>query len=180
MKFYTVDVKYVKHLFQVDSEVFYEVNYGNKPYMGIICENQNYNYFIPLTSAKPKHIRWKNVSRTNYVIYEHINRITNIPTNWVYKIDTQNKQTKHILAVLEIKKMIPVPLGLFSKVDFNQIADINYRSLLLKEYHFLKRYESDIVTKADLIYQKQISTGIVEPFCCNFKLLEKECDNYTP
>ena len=147
--------------------------------MGIIYENQNYNYFIPLTSAKPKHIRWKNVSKSNYVIYEQVNRTTSIPTNWVYKIDTQNNKIKHILAVLEIKKMIPVPLGLFSEIDFNQISDLSYRALVLKEYNFLKRYESDIITKADSIYQKQIGTGIVEPFYCNFRLLENECDNYT-
>lgn len=71
MKLYTVDNSYVKKLYDVDTEVFYEpIGYDIKPYIGIIIQNNEYDYFIPLTSAKEKHKKWSNVTKTNYIIYE--------------------------------------------------------------------------------------------------------------
>ena len=58
--FYTVNPDYLEYLNQIDSEVYYNPSYRNsiKPFVGI----ENYNYFIPISSAKEKHKRWKNVS----------------------------------------------------------------------------------------------------------------------
>lgn len=75
MKLYTVDNSYIKKLYDIDSEVFYEqVNYDTKPYVGIIIQNDIYDYFIPLTSAKEKHKNWSNVTKTNYIIYEMVKK----------------------------------------------------------------------------------------------------------
>lgn len=61
LKLYTVDNSYVKKLYDVDTEVFYEpIGYDIKPYIGIIIQNNEYDYFIPLTSAKEKHKKWSN------------------------------------------------------------------------------------------------------------------------
>jgi protein AbiQ len=36
-----------------------------------------------------------------------------------------------------------------------------------------------IIQKASKLYEKQISTGKVIKFCCDFKLLEEKCREYT-
>lgn len=179
MKFYTIDIQYLQKLNQLDPEVFYAANYSNKPYVGIIVMNGNYEYFIPLTSAKPKHINWKNITKHNYIVYEMSKPLDNIPNNWIYKLNSQTGEIKHILSVLEIRKMIPVPKGKYNQILFQNITDVQYRNLLEKEFNFLKPYFADISHKAAALYNKQVSTGVVEDFCCNFKLLEKECDNTT-
>ena len=47
---------------------------------------------------------------------------------------TNKSNTKHILAVLEIKKMIPVPNKYYSKIDFKTITDTSYRDLIFKAF----------------------------------------------
>ena len=85
---------------------------------------------------------------------------------------------KKILAVLEIKKMIPVKKGLYQKIDFSDIQDLPYRILLEKEYQFCKPLLPEIVLKAQNLYNHQKHTGIVADMHCNFSLLEKVCDLY--
>lgn len=46
--FYTVDPDYLEYLNKVDSEVYYN------PFIGAIVGIENYNYFIPVSSAKKK------------------------------------------------------------------------------------------------------------------------------
>ena len=52
--FYTVNPDYLEYLNQRDSEVYYNPSYRNsiKPFVGIIVGIENYNYFIPISSAK--------------------------------------------------------------------------------------------------------------------------------
>ena len=60
--FYTVNPDYLEYLNQTDSEVYYNTSYRNsiKLFVGIIVGIESYNYFIPISSAKEKHKRWKN------------------------------------------------------------------------------------------------------------------------
>lgn len=177
MNFYTVDNSYVQELHAIDSEVFYDaVNYQNKPYVGIVIQNGSYDYFIPLTSAKNKHKKWKNVTDTNYVIYELLPKHIKMPSTAICV--TSKSNIKHILAVLEIKKMIPVPKKYCSKINFKTIIDTSYRDLFLKEYKFLKPLETVICKKALSIYQQQINSGIILPFHCNYSKLEQVYDKY--
>ncbi len=77
--FYTVNSDYLEYLNKVDSEVYYNPSYRNsiKPFVGIIVGIDNYNFFIPISSAKEKHKKWKNVSDEHFLIYEVIdNSIT--------------------------------------------------------------------------------------------------------
>lgn len=52
------------------------------------------------------------------------------------------------------------------------------KDLLEKEYFFLKPYRDDILEKAEVLYKRQMSTGIIKPCYCNFKLLEEAYNNY--
>ena len=54
---YNIDVNYLEYLHSIDSEVQFslEKDYSQKPFLGILVLVDTYTYFIPLTSAKPKH-----------------------------------------------------------------------------------------------------------------------------
>lgn len=55
--FYVVHAEYLKFLHERDPEVYYDESYRTlkKPFVGIIIGLGEYQYFIPLTSAKEKH-----------------------------------------------------------------------------------------------------------------------------
>lgn len=179
MKLYTVDTTYIKKLHSVDPEVFYSsANYDNKPYVGIVVFEGKYSYFIPLTSAKQRHKTWKNVSEFNYLIYEFVHP-SMLNTNAIFVGDKHSPVVKHILSVLEIRKMIPVPVGYYNEINISGITDIDYRNLLMKEFFFLKPLFADIQKKATDIYKFQIENKKVFPIFCNFKELEKVCDTFS-
>lgn len=194
-----INSEYLKALHNVDSEVMFQENnnYEIKPHLGILISCNGHHYAIPLTSAKEKHKNWRDVTATNYRIYETIDiRIAKIdkydimvaendynklrlmgvkPTDYCYF-------KKRILSVLEIKKMIPVPTNQYSIIDLDTAsADIDTeqrRILMQKEYFFLRKYLEPIVRKAKNIYEKQIESGIIQRFHCDYKKLEAIADKY--
>lgn len=154
---YTIDQEYLKYLYSFDTEVYYSPKYEGslKPFFGIIVIIDNISYFIPITSAKEKHKKWKNVSNEHFLIYEFI-----------------KKNTINVLAVLDIKKMIPVPNNCYNKISFEIINDKKYRSLFQKEYEFLLKRREKIVNKVNKLYKKQKETNIVNSKHCDFTKLE--------
>lgn len=89
---------------------------------------------------------------------------------------------KRILSVLEIKKMFPVVDGVYYLADLSTPAttteDEQRRNLMVKEYFFCKKYKKQIEAKAKKIYEKQMVTGVVAPYHCNYKVLESVADTY--
>ena len=71
-KFVLLNLSYIKKLYEIDKEVFFNQNpkYELKPYLGILITNNGREYAIPLTSAKSKHAKWRDVTEDNYRIYE--------------------------------------------------------------------------------------------------------------
>ena len=177
--FYNIDPTYLKYLHQIDTEVYYSEtkDYSNKPFIGILFVIDDYKYFIPLTSRKQKHAKWKNVNNTYYLVYEIIARKWLKP-NDVYKdVQDPNKCVK-ILAALDIKKMIPVPDSVYHKVDFEKEDDTKYKRLMEKEYLFCQTIQDGILERAAKIYLEQKKTGVVYKMYCNFAKLEEACDSY--
>jgi len=86
---------------------------------------------------------------------------------------------RHILGMLDIRKMIPAPMSKCTRIDFSQIADPAYKALLLKEYNFLRLLYTEITRKANALYSSQKEKGKVFPFHCNYAELEKICDAET-
>lgn len=171
--FYRMDIQYIQHLYQFDQQVYFDTyaSYARKPYLGIlvgICDQQ---YCIPLTSAKPKHLSWSNVSDHNYIIFEFVKR-SEIKPNDISKPIGDGETHKKILAVLEIGKMIPVDPSVYSYVDFSAESDTAYKDLLEKEYFFLKSRLDGIIKKATHLYTQQQTTRKISPCNCNFKALE--------
>ena len=196
-KFVYVDTDYLHTLYTVDKEILYATNsnYEHKPHLGILIANGQYNYVIPLTSAKPKHKKWRDITATNYRIYETIDtRKAKIqPRDIIVEENNHNKlrdmnvlpddykyYKKRILSILEIKKMFPVPENKYTLIDLytksNDPDEEKRRILMLKEYFFCRRHMNSIIRKATNIYEKQMSTNIIEPFYCNYRKLEEIAD----
>ena len=51
-----------------------------------------------------------------------------------------------------------------------------YKDLLNKEYSFCLKIIDEVIGKANKLYDKQMATGKVVKFCCNFKTLEEVAD----
>lgn len=70
-----------------------EASYRNtaKPFAGIIIGMPECKYFIPLTSAKEKHAKWKNSCGEHFLIYEIIDKSVNISGD-VYKEYSKDKK----------------------------------------------------------------------------------------
>lgn len=102
--FYTIDPEYLEYLNKVEPEVYYNDSYRNtvKPHVGIIVGINEYNYFVPLTSAKQKHKKWKNVSDEHFLIYEIVKVKLN-ELGEIYKNYSKDEK-KHILSLIDIKK----------------------------------------------------------------------------
>ena len=134
---YTVNPDYLEFLYKTDSEVYYTPSYrkATKPFIGIVVLIDNIDYFIPLTSAKPKHLKWKNVSDQHFIIYEVVDNEA-IKRGDLYKPYSET-QSIHLLALLDFKKMIPVPKSCYKPINFNDINDYKYANLLKKSIIFV-------------------------------------------
>ena len=182
MIFIQINQTYLEALHNACSEVFYKPNiYDNKPYIGILVNNNNRKYVIPLSSAKEKHKSWKNVSSDRYLIYEFVQQSAMRKNDiWVLNL---HGDVKHILSAIDLKKMIPVADGTYSLVNINKepsdtAAEKSYKDLLTKEYKFCNSIIQDIIKKASKIYNKQMETSKIAKFCCDFKALESVADNW--
>lgn len=175
---YNVDLSYLKYLNSIDSEVQFsrEKDYTQKPFLGIVVIIDTYTYLIPLTSAKPKHIKWKNVGPAHYLIYEQVKKEELRPKD-IFKPISDTDALK-IFAALDIKKMIPVHEELCSRITFSELADKRYADLLEKEYRFCQKLQDSILSKVAQVYKGQKETGKVYPMYCDFSRLEAACNQY--
>ena len=178
--FINIDQDYLRKLHSVCSEVYYKPNgYDNKPYIGILVNKNDRKYVIPLSSAKDKHKTWKNVNKECYLVYEKAKKSSMGQGDiWV---EVEEDDVKHILSVMDIKKMIPIVDGVYQtvniNVDKNDSANTKkYKDLLNKEYRFCLKIITDVLEKANKLYDKQMRTGKVAKFCCDFKALEEVAD----
>lgn len=170
--FYTIDADYLEFLNSKDSEVYYNISYRNavKPFIGIVIDMTKFKYFIPLTSAKEKHINWKNSCDEHFLVYEVIDKSINIPGD-VYKGYSDGKKM-HVMSVLDIKKMIPVPNDAYERIVFDNLGDDRYQDLFEKEYAFCLTIKDKILKRADKIYKRQKETQVIRRTYCDFSCCE--------
>lgn len=189
----------MEKLNEIEPEIFFDKeneNYGEKPHLGILMNHENRKYVIPLTSAKEKHKNWDDVTASWYRIYEIID-ITKTPIKEKDVIvDIKNQSLlnriaaeervnykQRILSVLDIRKMFPVKSGLYKEIEFkmNSLSsskDNQKITLMMKEYIFLMNLTKKIEEKATKIYEKQITKNKVLKYHCDYRKLEKFCDEY--
>lgn len=182
LKFITINQDYLKYLYTFCNEVYYKsLGYETKPYMGILVQKNGVEYVIPLSSAKEKHKTWKNVDADRFLVFEICTKAES-GAKGIY-VQNSNGTLKHILSVIDLKKMIPIKQGLYSEVNLNPSAkdtksDKKYKVLLNIEYNFCLKILNSIIQKATKLYEKQMTTGKIIKFCCDFKLLEQKCKEY--
>ena len=182
LSFVNIDQDYLKYLHENCSEVFYKpIGYDNKPYIGILINEDENKYVIPLSSAKEKHKFWNNVEADRFLIYEISNKKP-LSKNAVFK-ENPDGTVKQIFSVIDLKKMLPIKEGLYTRVDLttnpqDSVETRNYKNLMNKEFSFCLKILPLIIQKANELYDKQISTGKIVNFCCDFKLLEEKSREY--
>ena len=175
---YNIDTDYLRYLNVIEPEVQFtqDKDYEQKPFLGILIAIDTYSYFIPLTSGKPKHAKWKNVGPAHYLIYEQVKK-TELRKRDIFKSISDTDALK-IFAALDLKKMIPVQSGLYTRIDFAALSDKKYADLLEKEYRFCQKIQDGILSKVTQIYREQKETGKVHSMHCDFTKLEGACDIY--
>lgn len=158
LKLYEINDYYVKYLSQYQPGIFLDSKKKNaykRKYVGVVLTVNEMNYFVPLSSFKEKHRRMKD--RMDFI-----------------KIKDY--------AVLNLNKMIPVPLDQCEFVDINKIKDKSYRYILLSEYRYIKSIHKKIAKNAENLYKHKIENGNLTPLakrCNDFMLLEKLCELYS-
>lgn len=170
MNWYIVDKKYINYLTQFDSHVGY-VEYGErlKLHVGTLLTIGNFHYYVPISSAKPKHQKMSNSLDFHKL---------------------QDESTRYLYAVLNINNMIPVPDNCLTQLKYNQIdcfrsfksdkEKTDYIYLLQKEKFLIDNIQNTLQNKAMKLYQKCIAKpdSSLTARCCNFKMLEEKCLSY--
>lgn len=171
MDWYVVDKIYIRYLTQFDPRVGY-VEYGAKLklHVGILMNVHRHHYYVPISSAKPKH--------------QHMSNSLDF-----HKI--RDPDTAYLYAVLNLNNMIPVPDTCITQLKYNQIEQFrsfgnekektNYIYLLQKEKAIIDSMQSVIQKKAEKLYNKclHFPNSSLASRCCNFKLLEEKCNAYS-
>lgn len=171
MNWYVVDKKYISYLTQFDSRVGY-VEYGDrlKLHVGLLLNIGTFHYYVPISSAKPKHQKMSNSL--------DFHKLQDEPNGYLY-------------AVLNINNMIPVPDNCITQLKYNQIAHFrsfksekeqtDYIYLLQKEKALIDRVQDTLQSKALKLYQKCTAKpdSSLASRCCNFKMLEEKFASYT-
>ena len=116
LTFININQDYLKYLHEQCPEVYYKpINYDNKPYLGILITNDGQEYVVPISSAKKKHESWKNIESDRFLIYEKYDRMPDSPDAVCKRLP--DGTIEHLLSVIDLKKMIPVKEGLYTRVD---------------------------------------------------------------
>lgn len=170
MNWYVVDKNYINYLVEVDRRVGY-VEYGGrlKLHVGILVTVNHLNYYVPISSAKPKHHNMSNSIDFHKLIDE---------------------ATGELYAVININNMIPVPDFCITQLKYDKIADFrtflnekektDYIYLLQKEKLIIDKIAFVLQSKAQKLYQKYLDKpySSLAARCCNFLLLEEKCKSY--
>lgn len=165
MQWYIVDKEYVNYLRSKDLKVE-RIDYEDKikPYIGVVLEIEQYRYYVPISSVKPKH----------YKIKDKID---------LYKIENNGT----ILGVLNINNMIPIREECVKKLKYTEIEKYrnfesfreknNYIQLLDKELKIINENEIKIIKNAEKLYElvNKYPFSKLAKRTCNFKILEEKC-----
>lgn len=168
LHWYIVDKKYVNYLKTFDSKIE-DIDYKDnlKPYIGIVININEFNYYVPVSSPKDKHYKMK----------EGIDFI---------KI----KQEGRILGVLNLNNMIPILDECVKKLEYENIGQYRkfktekekkiYIALLNTELKVINSKCKKIKKNTIRLYQEKIENpnSKVSNRCCNFKFLESKLNQF--
>lgn len=155
LKLYYITDSYINYLRQFDDKVLYNKKSG-RPYIGVVFTYNDFYYFAPLSSPKPKHLNMRKDAVD------------------IFKIKDGE------LGIVNINNMIPTPKECL--VDYLTIInDINYRNLLQEQLTYLNNNKRSLLSKVRQFrkrYQKGYLNKRILERCCDFRLLEDKCLEY--
>lgn len=163
LSFYTVDYEYCDYLRTFDRCV--SINYGSKstrPFVGIVMTINGFEYYAPLSSPKPKHLKMRN--QLDFL-----------------KIDDGK------LGAINFNNMIPVPEECLYEVDTSvrdgdTESDRLYKKMLDEQMTWCNANRDIITRRAVKLYNLLITDKLrkkVKDRCCNFVEDQEYCKNYT-
>jgi len=161
LKIVKIDANYCKYLSKYDKKVPYSFDKKEtRPFVGVLFEVNDCNYFAPLSSPKPKHLKMKN------------------------KLDFLRLDNGKLGAV-NFNNMIPVNISNIVVLDLNKNnknkEELKYQKLLKSQIYWLNRNNEKLYSRSKKLYNDYISGKLDERIfsrCCNFKLLEEKCNEY--
>lgn len=170
LDWFVVDKEYIKYLLQFDSKVGF-VEYGEKLklHIGIVISINSIDYYVPISSAKPKHEKMSNSLDFHKI---------------------QDENTNYLYAVINLNNMIPVPSNQIQQLKYNTIQNFrdfssdlektNYIYLLQKEKKIIDKLEDVLKDKARRLYDKvtNFPDSKLACRCCNFAMLEQRSKEY--
>ena len=131
-----------------------------RPFVGVLFNVNNKEYFAPLSSPKNKHKFLKN-------------------TIDLIKIEDGK------YGVINFNNMIPVKSNNYQEFNLNKETknkEEKYRiELMNNQLRWLTSNKKEIYTKSSLLYRLYVSNKLPENVrnrCCNFPLLEMKCELY--
>lgn len=170
LRIYTIDVDYLKYLFDIDERVMYwegNTYQTDRKYLGVVLKINDFEYFAPLSSPKA----------TDYFYKKGIKYIkkNTIP---IIRLVTDKGQ---LLGKVKLNNMIPVKSENITLYDINAEPDKKYKALVIKEMICIRKSKNEI-TKNALVLYNQKSNGYENVSYLNetldFKVLEDACLNY--
>lgn len=156
-----LDSNYCDYLRQFDSKVPY--NFDEKelrPFVGVLFEVNDYKYFAPLSSPKPKHLKMKN--NLDFL-----------------RLDNGK------LGAINFNNMLPVMEENIIIIDLDKKMETKteqkYQKLLKQQIYWLNRNDEKLYSRVEELYDKYTNNTLNNKLklrCCNFKLLEEKCLEY--
>ncbi len=167
INWYVVDKKYISYLQKYDKNV-QNINYGEKlkPYIGIIFQVNNFDYYVPISSVKDKHYK--------------------ISSPEMYKVQEKGK----IFSVLNLNNMVPIMPEEVKLLKYSEISkyitfdsiyeEKKYIALLSKELNLINKNKEKLIAQAKRVYlgKEKFPDSKISKRSCDFKLLEKKCLEY--
>lgn len=154
MKFYHIRDEYITYLHSADSKVP-DNKHEKRPFIGIVFSVNEVDYYVPLSSPKPKHRTMKNSKDFRKI-----------------------KSGEY--GAINFNNMIPVVGEVLIEFNIQAEPDYKYRNLLQNQYRAVNSDSDNIQRVARELYDMcQLAEQQLKPFerviknrCCNFKVLE--------
>ena len=161
LKVVRVNSDYCDYLRKFDNKVSYNKNEKElRPFIGVLFKIKMCEYFAPLSSPKEKHKKMKNT---------------------LDFLKIKNGE----LGAVNFNNMIPVKKNNYQLINLDEealtISEIKYQKLLKEQLSWLNKNYFQVKDKSLKLYtlynNGKLPTNIKDR-CCNFKLLEKKCNEY--
>jgi len=160
-KLVRVDTKYCDYLRSFDNKVAYNKNEKElRPFVGILFTINDCEYFAPLSSPKPKHLKMKN-------------------TIDFFKIENGK------LGAINFNNMIPVTKDNYKIIYLNKktstLKEKKYQELLKDQLEWLNANYIQVRNKSYKLYNLYINQKLssnIRNRCCDFTLFEEKCNEY--